>query len=243
MDAGGGSQEIDVAEFALKMPRFAWKMLATSDSLRASGRTKTAHDRSTRRTWRFDFPSAFHTYSLYERAVDDNNRTRQERLNLATAWTSKNFANRHFLMCFAVAESNALHMWNHTHPENKHSKVSWRLKLIPELLAMGRNQRSQAPPMRNDQCEQRNQTSPMRNDQCEQRIQTSPTRNDQCELRTIAMHTKWSARRNQFVPAEPRRVCSDVASPVTTCTFRSFFYLYKHLMLNAGATPMRRTKT
>jgi len=186
----GRTRDVKVAEFAIKMPEFNWKILATTGSLRATGRTKTIYDRTRRRQYNVDFPKVFQDYIRFQHAVDDNNRTRQDTVNFATAWASRRFETRHYMMCFAIAESNAMHMWNYTHPSKKHTKGSWRKAMTLDLL------RSHTAPEAN---RRHNSSAP-------------------CRLVMTDEYTKWSPEQRRFIPCATRRVSLKLNYPRNTAT-------------------------
>ena len=81
-------------------------------------------------------PQAFLAYNKGKHAVDDNNATRQAKLNVTTAWTAKEPIKRHVLFYLALCESNALEFWNYLHPTKTMSKIEWRMELTGKLFRL-----------------------------------------------------------------------------------------------------------
>ena len=84
--------------------------------------------------FRFDYPNVFQPNSAGGHSVDDNNNTRSRDGDLSRAWKVKTPSKKHYMMCFAIAEANALRYWNCVHPNAKMTKHEWRCTIVPELL-------------------------------------------------------------------------------------------------------------
>ena len=94
----------------------------------------TRYNPLTQEQFRFDYPNVFQLKSAGGHSVDDNNNTRSRDGDLSRAWKVKTPSKKHYMMCFAIAEANALRYWNYVHPNAKMTKHEWRCTIVPELL-------------------------------------------------------------------------------------------------------------
>ena len=124
----------DVFQFALKRGKYVAKLAGTKGDLQQSTVREWFRDGNTGRWAHFQRPRAFATWGDTKHAVDDNNNMRQRLMNLEAGWPTKNPIQRHLLLPFAIAETNAHHCWNFFNPDNRHSKRSWRKALAKQLL-------------------------------------------------------------------------------------------------------------
>lgn len=114
--------------------RYTSKLMGTACDLSASDVTEGFRDSETGEWTLFNRPNAHATWGKSKHAVDDNNNTRQGTMNFLAGWPTKDALRRHLMLPFAIAEANAMQCWNYFHPEAKHTKRSWRRRLVTQLL-------------------------------------------------------------------------------------------------------------